>query len=277
MNHPFVSGNKWWKLKYNLEEALVGGHKTILTFGGAFSNHLYATAAAATAAGLESIGIVRGEETLPLNPTLRAATENGMLIRYVKRTDYRLKTSDVFKDKLRREFGNFFLIPEGGSNPLAVRGCAELAEGVLSKIDFDYLFLPIGTGGTLAGIVCGMKGERKITGVSVLKGEGPLHDDVEKMIIGFSGKSYDNWSLLSGYHHGGYAKTTAELLAFIQEMKNIYGLPLDRVYTAKLLWAVIQETKAGTFPRGSTVLGLHTGGLQGEADISMVLAPDNQV
>lgn len=263
MNHPFVSGNKWWKLRYNLEEALGSGHKTILTFGGAFSNHIYAAAAAAKAAGLESIGIVRGEETLPLNPTLRAATENGMLIRYVGRADYRLKTSDVFIDKLRREFGNFFLIPEGGSNPLAVKGCAELADGVLSRIDFDYLFLPVGTGGTLAGIVCGMKGERKITGVSVLKGEGPLGDDIEKMATGFSGKSYDNWSLLSGYHHGGYAKTTPELLAFIEEMKNVYGIPLDHVYTAKLLWAVIQETEAGSFPRGSTVLGLHTGGLHG--------------
>lgn len=263
LNHPHVSGNKWWKLKYNLADALQKDHKTILTFGGAFSNHIYAAAAAAQELKVNSIGIIRGEETWPLNPTLQFAINHGMQIHYVTRDEYQRKSTQEFMDNLHREFGAFYLIPEGGSNLLAVKGCAEFAETELSKIDCDFLCLPVGTGGTMAGFICGFHDRKNIIGISVLKNGGFLKGEIENLSEDFSGKSYQNWSLLTAYHHGGYAKFTKELLSFIDEMKRLHDLPLDHVYTGKLLWAVMKEIETGSFKSGSTILVLHTGGLQG--------------
>lgn len=266
LNHPAVSGNKWWKLKYNLESAAEENHRTILTFGGAFSNHIYATAAAARELNFRSIGIIRGEETMPLNPTLSFAQINGMQIHYADRSSYRQKSVPEFTEALHAKFGEFFLIPEGGSNLLAVKGCAEFAEQHLFEIDFDHLVLAVGTGGTMAGLVSAFQGGKKIVGISVLKNGDFLKEDIAALITRFAGTSYPNWSLLTGYHGGGYAKSTPELLCFIREMKNQYGIPLDHVYTGKMLFAVIREIEAGAFQRGSTVLALHSGGLQGNAD-----------
>jgi 1-aminocyclopropane-1-carboxylate deaminase len=262
LNHPAVSGNKWWKLKYNLAAALETVERRVVTFGGAFSNHIYAVAAATRELHLKAVGLIRGEETLPPNATLQYALEQGMRIHYLTRAQYREKSSPNFLEELRHQFGNFYLIPEGGSNRLAVKGCAEFAHTVLSPIEFQYLFLPVGTGGTLAGLVCGLRDTKEVVGVSVLKGGEFLKDDVLKMIGDFSGKRYSNWSLLTEYHHGGYAKTTPELLLFIREMKELYQLPLDRVYTGKMLWGVMREIERGSFSRGSTIVVLHTGGLQ---------------
>jgi 1-aminocyclopropane-1-carboxylate deaminase len=261
LNHHSVSGNKWWKLKYNLQAASDTDHKTILTFGGAFSNHIFATAAATSELHLKSIGLIRGEKALPLNGILRFAGEQGMEIHYVSRGDYQLKSSTEFLEKLEFQFGNFYLIPEGGSNVLAVKGCAEFAETELLKIDFEYLCLPVGTGGTMAGMICGLKGKKKVIGVSVLKGGKFLQTDVENLTREFSGMTYPNWSLLTNHHHGGYAKSSSELQSFIDEMKVVYGLPLDPVYTGKLVYAVIKEIESGAFERGSTIVLLHTGGL----------------
>ncbi len=147
LNHPFVSGNKWWKLKYNLEDVLKTGQTTLLTFGGAYSNHIYATAAAAHELGLNSIGVIRGEETLPLNPTLAFVKTKGMKLHYVSREAYRNKTEQAFIKQLHDQFGDFYLIPEGGTNELAVKGCAEFGKRLTDEVDFDYLCLPIGTGG----------------------------------------------------------------------------------------------------------------------------------
>lgn len=269
LNHPFVSGNKWWKLKYNLAEAVNAPHKTVLTFGGAFSNHLYATAAAAHELGLKSLGIVRGEETLPLNPTLHFVTGMGMKLHYISREAYRKKTEPGFLRNLQEHFGDFYLIPEGGSNTLAVKGCAEFARTVLQPIDFDYLFLPVGTGGTIAGMICGLDDTRKIIGIPVLKNGDFLAADINKLIQEYTNRSYTNWSLLTQYHHGGYARTTPALLAFIREMNDRYDLPLDQVYTGKLMWAIIREAESGSLKAGSTVLALHTGGLQGAASLSL--------
>jgi 1-aminocyclopropane-1-carboxylate deaminase/D-cysteine desulfhydrase-like pyridoxal-dependent ACC family enzyme len=263
LNHPTVSGNKWWKLKYNVDAALSLPHKTILTFGGAYSNHIYATAAAAREVRLKAIGIIRGEETLPLNPTLKFAAEQGMKIHYVTREAYREKSTPAFIQKLHQQFGEFLLIPEGGTNLLAVKGCAEFAEKELSKLDFDHLFLPVGTGGTMAGVICGLKAGKKIIGVSVLKDGDFLNREVEALVRGFSGKSFDNWSILTNYHAGGYAKTTPELLSFIEHMRSTHDLPLDHVYTGKLLLAVMKEIESGSFTSGSAILAIHTGGSQG--------------
>lgn len=260
LNHPAISGNKWWKLKYNLEAAIQQHHKTVLTFGGAFSNHIYATAAAARAVGLKAIGVIRGEETLPLNTTLQFAADQGMKIAYLSRTEYKNISTPELTNTFRRQFGEFFLIPEGGSNNLAVRGCSEFAREHLSEIDFDHLFLPVGTGGTMAGIICGFEGNQKIVGVSVLKDGSFLKERVRKMITDFSGASIGNWSLLTQYHEGGYAKTSARLLSVIEEMKSTHGLPLDQVYTGKLLLGVMNEIESGSFSRGTTILLLHTGG-----------------
>jgi 1-aminocyclopropane-1-carboxylate deaminase len=263
LNHPYVSGNKWWKLKYNLEEAKRQNYQMLLTFGGAFSNHIYGTAGAAHASGLKSIGVIRGEEVLPLNHTLSFAHERGMRLEYLSREEYRQKNSDHIIDRLSEKFGRFYLIPEGGTNAFAVQGCEEWGRELL-KTEFDHLILPIGTGGTMAGLIAGLEGKRKIAGISVLKGGEFLQADVCELLKKKSENIYGNWQVLTSYHHGGYAKVTEPLLAFTTEMWQRHRLPLDPVYTGKLLWAVVDMIKEGWFGRGSTILALHTGGLQGK-------------
>lgn len=263
LNHPLVSGNKWWKLKYNLMAALELTHRTVLTFGGAYSNHIYATAAAARGLRLRSIGIIRGEETLPLNPTMKFAADQGMELHYVSRSEYRKKTAEEFVSQLHAHLGEFYLIPEGGSNHLAVKGCAEFAKTELSTIDFDHLLLAVGTGSTVAGMISGLGGKKNILGIPVLKAGGFLTQEVARMTADFSGVIYSGWSLLTGYDAGGYAKATPDLLSFMREMKSRYDLPLDHVYTGKAMMATIKEIESGSFPRGSTILFVHTGGLQG--------------
>jgi 1-aminocyclopropane-1-carboxylate deaminase len=262
-NHPFASGNKWWKLKYNIEEAKRKNKKLLLTYGGAYSNHIYATAALAREHQLKSVGIIRGEKVLPLNSTLAFAESQGMRLHFIDREMYRAKDDNNVIKHLEDQYGDFYRIPEGGTNGLALKGCVEFIQRELTKIEFNYLCLPVGTGGTIAGIICGLAGQRKILGVSVLKNGEFLNDEIKKMIKDFSGELYANWSLLTSYHHGGYAKSTKELLHFIQQMNEMYNLPLDHVYTGKLFWALVKEAEEGTFKRGSTVLALHTGGLQG--------------
>lgn len=267
LNHPFISGNKWWKLKYNLEEAGRLNKKTLLTFGGSYSNHIYATAAAASECNFKSIGIIRGEETLPLNSTLRFATERGMQLHYVSREDYRKKNETDYIQKLHEAFGDFYAIPEGGTNNFALQGCAEFGQALLS-IEFDYLCLATGTGGTMAGIIEGIAGKREIIGVSVLKGDF-LTQEISNLLETYAAYKknsipvYGNWNVLTSYHHGGYAKVPDALKNFIREMYRQHNLPLDPVYTGKLMWAVLEEVKKGFFKRGSTILALHTGGLQG--------------
>lgn len=260
LNHLEASGNKWWKLKYNLEEALCLGHDTLLTFGGAYSNHIYATAAAAHELGLKSIGIIRGEETLPLNHTLAFAKEKNMLIQYVSREKYRQKSEDDFINNLNEQFGDFYLIPEGGTNELAVRGCEEFASSLISETHFDYLCLPVGTGGTMAGMIQGMHSSKNIIGFSSLKGGTFLEEEIRKLLT----NRVENWRLIADYHFGGYAKTTDELISFIDQMNHEFNLPLDTVYTSKMMFGIIDLIKKDYFERGSTLLAIHTGGLQGK-------------
>lgn len=261
-NHPFVSGNKWWKLKYNLEEAINNRHTTLLTFGGAFSNHIYATAAAAHELGLKSIGIIRGEETLPLNPTLSFAKARGMQLHYVSREAYRNKTESSFMEQLHNLFGDFYLIPEGGTNELAVKGCAEFAKQLSNEVDFDYLGLPVGTGGTIAGIIEGLDESKKIIGFPVLKGATFLEDEIRKYT------SKTNWQLVFDYHFGGYAKVTQELKEFMDQFEKEFNISLDPIYTAKIMFGVMDLIKKKFFEAGSTILAIHTGGLQGRADFN---------
>lgn len=256
LNHPYVSGNKWWKLKYNLEEAKKLGHKTLLTFGGAYSNHIFSTAAAAHELGFESIGIIRGEETLPLNPTLTFAKSRGMMLKYVTREAYREKANPDFIESLHQEFGEFYLIPEGGTNALAVKGVEDFAQTLGDG--FDYLCCAVGTGGTLAGLIKGLDASVQILGFPVLKGGEFLKDEVEKLI----GKEAKNWKLMTDYHFGGYGKATAALLEFIKDRLTKNNLPLDSVYTGKLVAGVYDLIEKGNFRSGATILVVHSGGLQ---------------
>ncbi|MFL5752314.1 MAG: 1-aminocyclopropane-1-carboxylate deaminase/D-cysteine desulfhydrase [Bacteroidia bacterium] len=261
--HPSVNGNKYFKLKYNLEEARRSGYHTLLTFGGAFSNHIAATAAAGKVYGFNTIGVIRGEDSSLTNPTLSEASKNGMQLHFITREQYRQKEFPAFAEELRSKLGNFYLIPEGGSNALAVKGCKE----ILSYIDtgFDTICCSIGTGATLAGISCGLENHQSAIGFSSLKGGEFLQEKVAEQILMFSGnkESIGRVSINSNYHFGGYARTTAELIAFRNSFQAEHSIELDYIYTAKMMYGIMDLLREGYFKKGSTVVAVHTGGLQG--------------
>ncbi len=261
LTHSTISGNKWRKLKYNLIKANEEGYKTLLSFGGAYSNHIHALSGAGKIFGFETIGIIRGEETLPLNPTLTFVKENGMRIEYVTRTNYRKKREPNFIAELNLKFGDFYLVPEGGTNQLAIKGCTEIINNI--NIKFDYIFSACGTGGTLSGLICGLNGNKKIVGIPVLKGASFLNKEIEDYVFEYTGKKFDNWELKLDYHFGGYAKITAELINFMFEFENINNIKLDPVYTSKMLFAIKSLIENGEIPENSTIVALHTGGVQG--------------
>lgn len=267
MNHPEISGNKWWKLKYNIEEAIRQGHKTVLTFGGAYSNHIYATAAAARAANLTCIGIIRGEETLPLNPTLRFAKDCGMKIDYVGRQTYKEKESPSFIGTLRNKWGDFYLIPEGGTNDLAVKGCEEFGR-IIDEIPADYICLPVGTGGTMAGVLRGISIQKKVLGFTVMK-DGAFLQPVIEM---HAGGKHDNWELITEYSYGGYGSRDERVATFIRQFMQRTGIPLDFVYTGKMMCAIFDLIDQGYFA-GKTILAIHTGGLQGHSEYGRAVTP----
>jgi len=255
--HPFVSGNKYRKLKYNLKEVLKQDLDTLVTFGGAFSNHIAAVAAAGKGFGIKTIGVIRGEELetkIDENPTLSFAKQNGMQFKFVPRDVYRTKHSEAFKSQLKKEFGDFYLVPEGGSNSLAVKGCEE----ILTEEDygFDFICCAVGTGGTISGIINGSKSSQQILGFPALKGHF-LQEDISK----FATKG--NWKLITDYHFGGYAKINQDLVAFINQFKTLYNISLDPVYTGKMLFGIFDLIEKKFFPQGARILAVHTGGLQG--------------
>ena len=260
--HPFVSGNKFRKLKYNLIEAKNQQKRVLLTFGGAFSNHIVATAVAGNLNGFKTIGIIRGEElandlenTLANNTTLREAHKNGMTFEFVSREDYRNKTSQGFINQLKEKFGDFYLIPEGGTNDLAIKGCEE----ILTEEDanFDYICCAIGTGGTISGIINSAKNNQKVIGFPALKGDF-LVDEINNFV-----KNKKNWSLQTNYHFGGYAKYNEELIRFMNSFKKETEILLDPIYTGKMLFGILDLIEKNHFPKNSRILAIHTGGIQG--------------
>lgn len=261
LTHPEVSGNKWWKLKYNLLEAIAGGHKTILTFGGAYSNHIYATAAACSLLGLKSIGIIRGEPPDYPSPTLQFAADRGMTLHYVARGHYREKASDEFKRGLHDALGDFYLIPEGAANEEALRGCEEFGSK-LNEIPADYICLPVGTGGTLAGIIRGLSANKNVIGFAVLKGGHSLREKVEQSTTGKEAA----WQIATNYSYGGYAKRDERVTEFILSFRERTGIPLDFVYTGKMMCGLFDMIAKGFFERGKTIVAIHTGGMQGHSD-----------
>ncbi|MCB2409434.1 1-aminocyclopropane-1-carboxylate deaminase/D-cysteine desulfhydrase [Hymenobacter lucidus] len=263
LTHPELPGNKWRKLKYNLAEARRQGHDTLLTFGGAFSNHIAAVAAVGRLQGFRTIGLIRGEETLPLNPTLARAGADGMSLRYLDRETYRRKQEPAFIGELLAQTGPAYVLPEGGTNALALPGCAELITELRGQTDFDTIAVACGTGGTLAGLLTGLAGQQHALGVAALKNGGFLREEINELTRAAAGRTYDNYQLLTDYHCGGYAAFSAELLGFMQEFQRRHGVLLDPIYTGKLLYAVLDQIRQGHFAAGSTVVAVHTGGLQG--------------
>lgn len=274
--HPIISGNKYRKLKYNLEAAKKQNKHTLLTFGGAHSNHLAATAAAGLEYGFKTIGIVRGEELeekykqgKPINSTLNLAIQQQMNLDFVTRSSYRNKTSPVFINSLKEKFGEFYLIPEGGTNSLAVKGCEEILNN--NDDEFEVVCIAVGTGGTISGIINSAKSHQKILGFPALKGDF-LKSEIDKHVL-----NKENWSLINKYHFGGFAKVSEELIAFINKFKVETGIPLDPLYTGKMMFGIIDLIKNDYFEKGTKVLAIHTGGLQGIEGMNELLKKKNSV
>jgi 1-aminocyclopropane-1-carboxylate deaminase len=255
--NPDVPGNKWRKLKYNLAEAERSGHHTLLTFGGAYSNHIRATAAAGECLAFSTIGVIRGEEHLPLNDSLACAVRHGMRLTYLDRATYRHKDDPAAITRLRRTFGAFYLVPEGGSNALGVRGCAEIPAEI--NDDFEVICCACGTGGTLAGIALGLSPGQRAIGFPVLKNGGFLADEVSRLQREAAGREVGRWDIELGYHFGGYAKIKPDLAAFIADFNRHHGLLLNRIYVAKMMYGIIDLSSKGFFTNGSTVIAVITG------------------
>ena len=267
--HPFISGNKYRKLKYNLLQAKVEKQHTLLTFGGAYSNHIAAAAYAGKEYGFKTIGVIRGEELrteIAENPTLKFAQDCGMEFKFVSREAYRHKTEPNFLDDLKKEFGNFYLVPEGGTNELAIKGCEE----ILTDDDepFDFICCAIGTGGTISGLINTSLPHQKVLGFPSLKGDF-LKEEIRK----FAHNS--NWEIITDYHFGGYGKVNPELIAFINQFYEQNKIPLDPIYTGKMVFGVMDLIKKNFFPENSKILLIHTGGLQGIKGMNVKLKNKN--
>lgn len=269
--HPYVSGNKLRKLKYNLLQAKNENKQTLLTFGGAFSNHILAVAAAGKEQGFETIGIIRGEELqdkISENPTLQKAQDFGMVFKFVGREIYREKNNPEFIQQLAEKFGHFYLIPEGGTNDLAVKGCEEILTATDEK--FDYICCAVGTGGTISGLINCSKNSQQVLGFPALNGDF-LREDICKFV------SKLNWDLITAYHFGGYAKVSEELILFINEFYQKHKIPLDPIYTGKMMFGVMDLIDKNYFPENSKILVIHTGGLQGIAGMNNLLKQKKQL
>ena len=269
LTHPHLQGNKWRKLKYNLAAAKKSKKKYLLTFGGAFSNHLYATAAAGQLFDFETIGIVRGEKILPLNPTLSFAEQSGMKLFFVNRKTYALKEK-VLPELLTANnisLEECYVLPEGGTNDLALQGCGELAEEIYQQLNFspDYICVSCGTGGTVAGIIQAKKEGTHVLGFSALKGDF-LKNEVQQLLEkNDAQKITTNYSIQTDYHFGGYAKHKPELLNFINAFQQEHQVQLEPIYTGKMFYGIFDLIEKNYFPQGSKIVAIHTGGLQGIA------------
>lgn len=255
--HPHISGNKFYKLKYNFLAAQAEGYQQVLTFGGAYSNHIAATAYTAQLFGWKSIGIIRGQElaNCALNPTLNLAQHMGMQFEFVSRERYRQKNEAEFLQQLQQSYPHTYIIPEGGNNRLAIQGCQEILT-VDDLLQFDLICCAVGTGGTLTGLIEASHPHQQILGFSALKGDF-LKQEVQQRT------SKKNWQITDEFCCGGYAKTTPELLAFIRAFEKEHVIPLEQIYTGKMLFGLSSMIQRGEFNAGERILLIHTGGLQG--------------
>lgn len=270
--HPQFGGNKWRKLKYNLEYAREKQFDTLLTFGGAWSNHIYATAAAGKYFGFSTVGLIRGEEHKPLNTTLSFAKDCGMQLHYINRAEYRQKAEAAYQNKIKQQFGNVYILPEGGSNSLALRGCAETVKEISNEIEkpFDFVCCASGTGATLAGLISAINPGQIAIGFSALKGGEFLNHEVETFLQREkTNSSTKNWRIETGFHFGGYAKINDALIQFMSEFQLQYGFALDAVYTGKMFYGLFELIKAKRFKPGTSIIAIHSGGLQGNKGFNL--------
>lgn len=257
--HKIVSGNKWFKLKYYLQDAKIKGFDTIATFGGAYSNHIIATAFACEQEGLKSIGIIRGEKPEQLNSTLIKAQEYGMQLKFMSRAEY--KNKEACKQQLR----NVYWINEGGYGAFGVKGACEIVTLVKDINAYTHIVCAMGTGTTLAGIIQASTPVQKIIGISAMKGNAALTQQVKQLLLPqYSDKQF---CILHDYHFGGYAKYNPELISFMNEVWHKHNLPTDFVYTAKTLYAIKHLITTNAFTPCCKILMIHTGGLQGNLSL----------
>ncbi|MFK7863951.1 MAG: 1-aminocyclopropane-1-carboxylate deaminase/D-cysteine desulfhydrase [Pseudohongiellaceae bacterium] len=264
--HPQVQGNKWFKLRLNLASCLEQGLSRVISFGGAYSNHLYALAAAGGQLGLETVGVVRGELVEPFNPVLAYCQSQGMKLHSVSRSEYRQKLDPLFLKELQDKYGPAFIVPEGGSNQLGVQGCEEIATHLCNIAGEGpvTIALACGTGTTLAGVIQGLgkqQANHAVLGVSVLKAEGYIERQTKSWLTEatFSGKQ--SWYVSDSFHCGGYAKSSMELIEFIERFKEVSDIPLEPVYTGKLFFGLFSMIEADAFPPGSDLIAVHSGGI----------------
>ena len=256
--HRVISGNKWRKLKYILDHVLSSGADTMISMGGAYSNHLHALAYAGKVVGLKTLGIVRVEQPETLTSTLRDMQNWGMELKFVFRSDYRLLRQYKGCHDLPGLNPQQYWLPEGGAQPLALIGVAELVNEI--DVPYDILCAPCGTGATLAGIIDAVPDQVSVIGFAALKNAGFLTADVKSLLPRFS----NNWQINQDYHFGGFAKTSAELMAFIKDFELKNKIPLEPIYTGKMMYALYDLIAKRYFKPGQRVIAVHTGGLQGK-------------
>ena len=256
--HPIISGNKWRKLKYTLDHALSEGANTLISMGGAYSNHLHALAYVGKALGLKTIGLVRGEQPETLTPTLSDLQNWGMVLKFVSRFDYRLLRQYKGCYDLPGLKPRQYWLPEGGAQALALKGVAELVNEI--DVAYDILCVPCGTGATLAGIIDMVPDQVSVMGFAALKNAEFLQTDVESLLP----RPCSNWQINMDYHFGGFAKTSAELMTFMADFEFKTGIPLEPVYTGKMIYAIYNLITKHTFKPGQRIIAVHTGGLQGK-------------
>ncbi|WP_158856052.1 1-aminocyclopropane-1-carboxylate deaminase/D-cysteine desulfhydrase [Lunatibacter salilacus] len=258
--HPDLSGNKFFKLRHNLMDAQDKGFRRILTFGGAYSNHIYAMAAAGKLFNMDTVGVIRGEIIRPLNPTLDTAEKSGMVLYPMDRNTYKKKEEAQILDDLRRRFGPVYVIPEGGTNSLAILGCKEILH--TEHADATHVAVCVGTGGTIAGITASALAHQSVLGFSALKGDF-IKESIRKLLETHNITPKCSLDIVTDYHFGGYAKHSRYLITFMQDFYKHTGIPLDPIYTGKMVYGLFDKIRGGYFPTKSKILIIHSGGLQG--------------
>ena len=259
--HPIISGNKWRKLQGNIKQAQQQHYKGILSFGGAYSNHIHSLAYACQQQGLFAHGIIRGESHYQNNATLSQAKKWGLTCEFVDRQTYRLRNEQNYLEQLTQQYPDYFIVPEGGSNQYALTGMADVITELNQQLTFDHLITPVGSGGTIAGLIKADNNQHKITGITVLKEAEYLVNDINKLL----GKSeqFNNWQLLTNFHGGGYAKFSQQALTTLEEFNQAQSILFEPVYSGKMLLGFLELVTQGYFQANDTIVLLHTGGLQG--------------
>lgn len=256
-----ISGNKWFKLKYNILQAKLEQKKQLITFGGAYSNHIHAVAAAGERWGFETIALIRGEEVLPLNPTLESCKQMKMKFKYVSRAEYRLRHVAQYIYDIQNRYPDAYIIPEGGTNALAIKGSGEIWNYIPQG--YHFIILAGGTGGTAAGVIAKGRRDTTVIVIQVLKADKYLSRQLKNYFAMYGYYDLAPYEVHDEYHAGGYAHYNDEIIATSERLNEEHGIPLDYLYTSKVYFAMRDLTLKKRFPTGSKILMLHTGGLQG--------------